>query len=72
MQPPHIRLKSLRDNLGYTQEEMADTLGMPQSRYCAIERGRTGIPAWGLVAIAAMEYLSNKRLLKLFFRWMKE
>jgi transcriptional regulator with XRE-family HTH domain len=33
-------LKGIRRRLGYTQEEMADALGMSRSSYVVLERGR--------------------------------
>jgi transcriptional regulator with XRE-family HTH domain len=66
---PAQRIKNIRTALGYTQAEMSACLGMAQNRYSEIEAGKTRVTSWGLVAIAAMEYLLQKRLLKLFLRW---
>lgn len=36
----HQRLKQLREKLGLTQKELADVLGIQQSSYAHIERGK--------------------------------
>jgi len=37
------RLKEIRKNLGFTQKEFADSLGLKQGSYSDIERGKVGI-----------------------------
>ena len=37
-------LKGIRRRLGYTQEEMSDAMGIRQSYYVVLERGRRRIP----------------------------
>lgn len=36
----NLELKSWREQLGFTQRKAADVLGMTQSAYSALERGR--------------------------------
>ena len=37
------RLKEIRKNLGFTQKQFADSLGLKQGSYSDIERGKVGI-----------------------------
>ncbi len=54
----HDRVKALRNFLGFTQEKMAEQLGMTSSGYSKIERAETDIPASRLEAIAQVANIS--------------
>ncbi|MEI7581785.1 helix-turn-helix transcriptional regulator [Runella sp.] len=54
MQQIGRRIRALRLLRDYTQEHLADSLGIGQSAYCKIERGQTDIRVSQLRQIAAI------------------
>jgi transcriptional regulator with XRE-family HTH domain len=52
------RLKELRTRLGYSQEEIAQSLGIGAARYCKYEIGRSEAPYEVLIKIARLTEVS--------------
>lgn len=48
------RLKQIRERLGYNQKEFGAKLGMPQSTYNDMERGKTPISNRTLITVCAV------------------
>ena len=63
------RLKQLRREKGYTQQKVADMLGVDRRSYCAYERGTNSLNAQTLIKLskiygASIDYMlgqSDKR-----------
>ena len=49
-----IRIRRLRELVGYSQDEVADKLGITQGAYCRLEKGHTRLDFERLEKIAAV------------------
>lgn len=58
----HERLKSVRKELGLTQEALAKSLGIPKRTYIAYEYGENPIPDRLIVSISAVHGVSESWL----------
>lgn len=59
------KLKSLRKEHGYTQEDVADALNMSQNAYSLLESGKTKIDIERLILIAEFYMVSIQFLFDL-------
>lgn len=57
------RLRKYRDRYGYTQQEIADHLGVGKSTYTQYEIGSRRIPVDMLVRVAALYHISMDEML---------
>lgn len=58
------RIRELREDNMYTQQKIADLLGIGQRTYCDYESGKTRIPVDSLIKLASfynvsMDYISG-------------
>ena len=49
MTPFGARIRTLREEKGVSQKEMAEALGLSAAYLSALEHGRRGAPSWALV-----------------------
>ena len=49
MTPFGLRVRTLREEKGVTQKEMAEALGVSAAYLSALEHGRRGVPSWPLI-----------------------
>ena len=59
----HKRIRTARENMGYTREKFAETLDVSVSYLAELERGRTGISVKLLVKVCAVLGLSADYIL---------
>lgn len=48
------RIRALRDGAGFTQNEVAEKLGISQAAYCRLERGEIEVSVRRLVELGAI------------------
>ena len=59
-----LRLKQARKNNGYTQEKIAELLGISQKHYSEVERGITGLSVKNLIDLSDILSVSLDYILK--------
>lgn len=63
MEPPKNRLRDLREDHDYTQQQVADRIGITQRKYSYIETGAQQLTAEVLVPLAKLYEVSIDYLL---------
>lgn len=58
------RIRGLREQKGYTQQFVADVLGISQAAYCRLEKGEVEISLTKLCALGELYELSLQELIK--------
>ncbi len=52
------RIRALREEMGFTQQRIADQLNVGQRTYCDYEQGKTRIPVDSIVKLAKLYNVS--------------
>ena len=63
---PALRIRTIRESKGYTQEYMAEMMGICQSTYAHLESGKTKLHVDRLVQIAALLEVDVTALIDLY------
>ena len=62
---PALRIRAIRESRGYTQEYMAEMMGICQSTYAHLESGKTRLSIDRLIQIAALLEVDVTQLIEI-------